>query len=249
MTTLPRKSPVAICAPSMVCSVSGGAGWPSCRAPASASCGIRALTTTVARRARARPGRLGLERIAGSDAGGPAREDLVALELAVHRQLDEAVQLRILQHADGQAGTQVGDRAGRVRRIGERALVVVFAAQVQLQLRRDVRPRLVAQADADGGLVAGPVVLAGLVELVLDGGLELAVDEGVEVLADRLVIIGAGDQVGAAGAQLQAGVEQVVGRGVLRQRAAGERRRLAAGDAAAVGVGAAVTAARQLDAQ
>src|SRR5471032_2670059 len=153
MTTLPRKSPVAICAPSMVCSVSGGAGWPSCKLPASAGCG-RAVQTTAqtraASRARARPGRRGSERIARSDAGGPAREDLVAFELAIHRQLDETIQLRILQHADGQAGTQVGDRAGRVRRIGECALVVVFAAQVQLQLRRDVRPRLVAQADADG---------------------------------------------------------------------------------------------------
>jgi len=47
--------------------------------------------------------------------------------------------------------------------------------------------------------------------VLLHGCLKLSIHERVEILADCLVVIGADDEVGAAGAGLQTGIERCSG--------------------------------------
>lgn len=107
----------------------------------------------------------------------------------------------------GGARAQIGDGAGGVGGIGQGTLVGALVGEVDLHLRHQFGVGLIAQAEADIGLVAGAEVGVGLVELVGDGELVLAIDEGVKILADGMVVVGAQDQVGTAGAGLQAGIE------------------------------------------
>ena len=58
-----------------------------------------------------------------------------------------------------------------------------------------------------GDEIAGPEIGIGLIELFGYGTLKLTIDEGVEILADRLIVVTANNQIRAAGARIQTGIE------------------------------------------
>src|ERR1700732_904985 len=99
-------------------------------------------------------------------------------------------------------------RARSALNVGERTLVGGFVQQVHLQLGNPARVGFVPQSDAYGGRVAGTIVVAWPVHMVPYGALELSVDEHVEVLTDRPIVVSADDDIGAAGAGLQTGIER-----------------------------------------
>src|ERR1700722_11937226 len=106
------------------------------------------------------------------------------------------------------AGTQIDNRASGVRPVSERPLIRTLAKQVQLQLRHPSRSGLVAYTQTHRSGVARPEVIARLVLALRDGRLELAIDKSVEVLGNGLIIVGANDDVGAAGPDLQARIQR-----------------------------------------
>jgi len=102
---------------------------------------------------------------------------------------------------------QIGHGARGIRCVRQGPLVCALAQEVDLQLRHPLWMRLVSQPDGYRRGIAGPEIVARLVLLFLDRTLELSVREGIEVLADGTVVVGAQDDVGAARARLQAGVQ------------------------------------------
>ena len=121
--------------------------------------------------------------------------------------------MQLPHHVQRHTRTQIGHGACRVRGVGQGPLIGALAQQVHLQLRHPLRMRLVAQAEAHRGAIAGPEIVAGLIQLVLHRALELTVDERIEILAHGLVVVGAHDQIGAARARLQARIQGGAGVG------------------------------------
>src|SRR6266404_2234959 len=72
------------------------------------------------------------ERIARTHAEGVAREELVAHQIAVHRDLSKAVGVQIACDLDGEARTQVRHVPRRIVDVGERALINALVQQVHL---------------------------------------------------------------------------------------------------------------------
>src|SRR5208282_1320698 len=175
----------------------------------------------------------------------PVRKKLVACEVTVYRQLDESEDLHVVRDAHAYARTEVGHRAARRDGVSKYSLIRALVGDVELQLRHDRGVLFVAHAEAHGEQIAGAVVLTWLVEFVPQRGLKLAVDKGVEVLAYRLVVVRTDNEVGRAGACLQAGVEEVAWRRDPRIGPRVEGNRATSHRAGTSGVGPAIVSGGQ----
>src|ERR1700739_2645633 len=175
MTTSPSSCSVEMLWPSRVTSVAAGARAPTFRSLAQAARARRPPrphTLEAAMRCRSAR-RVSLEGVAPPDGRRPAREQLVAIEPTVNRQLREAEDMQAVHDTQRNPWTQERDGARRVRGVGEGALVGALVQQIHLQLRHPARMRLVAKSHTHRGGVAGPEVVAGLVLLVRHRALEL----------------------------------------------------------------------------
>ena len=96
----------------------------------------------------------------------------------------------------------------------------------QLQLRHPGGMGVVAQTEAQRFRIPWPIIISRLIHALFDRGLELTVDDDIEILADRPVVIRPQNQVGAAGAGLQARIQ---GRPRIRPAVEIDGRAIAAG--------------------
>src|SRR6185437_9961503 len=151
ITTCPSRSEVAIFWPSSVTRLAGGAGAPRRRSFASARRSLRAARSAAAPRAfntaRRAPCACSSKCIAGPEAGRPAREELVAVEVTVDRNLCEGIDVQLREHHRCQARAQVRDIARRALDVRQRSLIGRLVQQIHLDLGHPARVRLIAQPD------------------------------------------------------------------------------------------------------
>src|SRR6185312_5270703 len=113
------------------------------------------------------------ERITYPDGSRPAREQLIAIEVAIQRLLNKRIELKILRDADCYARRQVDDRTCCVGGVGKCPLVRALVSHIDLKLRNNSGIRLVAQSHAHRREVAGAVVGTGFIQILHDGRLKL----------------------------------------------------------------------------
>ncbi len=151
---MPNNCVVVIRSPAKVVRVATGAAAPTFSDDASARDESAPLQATKLTAANCRSIARRSERIGAPDRGAPVREQLVALQLAVHRNLHECVDMQRVQHAHRDAGADIGDGALGVGRVSQRAFIRSLVRQIDLQLRYPLRTLLVPQPEADGCRIA-----------------------------------------------------------------------------------------------
>src|SRR6185312_6523499 len=135
MTTCPRRSVVDTFWPSTVTNVAGGADWPTRRSFARAArpANISHAASATAGSARSAPRRVSVgvsECICQTRAGGPTRKHLIAVEIAVDRNLHEPEDVQRPDRLQRNTWADIGHGPGRVGEIRQDTLVAALMDQV-----------------------------------------------------------------------------------------------------------------------